>query len=122
MRRRKKRARNPVGKHKEVVMPDTIETMEEAFDHFVKKAADDLSELKQLGISIHEDTTYEAVDKDDRISEWEKSLIKLLIFLRPVFDLIISSFPAVRTIFEWAMRAYDLFAEQGKIEQHMVGV
>lgn len=91
------------------------QTLENDFHAAVAKGTLALQELYHLGEAIKNDTTYAQVDTDANLAAWEKDLIKVLIFLRPLFNYILSKFAALKSIIDWAENIYQTFAAQGKV-------
>lgn len=96
-------------------MSFNISEIENGFHDAITKGTLALHELYILGEAIKNDTTYAAVDKDANLSTWEKDLIKVLIFLRPFFDYIVSKWSWLKSIIDWATNIFNDFSAQGKI-------
>ena len=92
-----------------------IKIVEDGFHHFVSWGTTSLHELYILGEAIKQDTTFDAVEKDTRLAQWEKDLIELLIVIKPVFSLIIERFPGLSSLIAWATDVYNHFSSLGKV-------
>ena len=92
-----------------------IQEIENGFHNAVATGTTALTHLYHLGQAIKNDTTYAAVDKDSALSTWEQDLIKVLIFLKPLFDYIVSKWAALKSLIEWAEQIYQSFSSQGKM-------
>lgn len=82
---------------------------------FLSTGTKALHHLYVVGQALKNDKCMADVDKESELTDWEKSLIKLLIMIKPFFNMMIDHFPILKQLIDWASSSYDTFAQAGKI-------
>lgn len=92
-----------------------VNEAEKKMHEFMEMGTKALQHLYIVGEALKRDKTLADVDKETQLYEWEKDLIKLLLMIKPFFDMLIDHFPVLKHLIDWASDVYDKFSQQGKI-------
>lgn len=92
-----------------------VNETEQKMQEFMQMGTKALHHLYVVGEALKRDVTLADVDKETELYEWEKSLIKLLLMIKPFFNMMIDYFPLLKQLIDWGSAAYDTFSQNGKI-------